>query len=61
MQLHCKVSDLSIVSSIPACCCAGIPIGQTSVFLVAFISFFLLAALFNGNYGESAIDDDATY
>lgn len=39
----------------------GIPIGQTSVFLVAFISFFLLAALFNGNYGESAIDDDETY
>ena len=40
---------------------AGIPVGQTSIFLVAFIGFFLLSAIFTGNYGESAIDDDKTY
>lgn len=40
---------------------AGIPLGQASVLLVAFISFFLLAALFNGQYGDKAIDDDRTY
>ena len=40
---------------------AGIPVGQTSLFLVAFIGFFLLAPIFTGNYGESAIDDDQTY
>jgi hypothetical protein len=40
---------------------AGIPLGQASVLLVAFISFFLVAALFNGEYGDKAIDDDRTY
>jgi hypothetical protein len=40
---------------------AGIPVGQTSIFLVAFIGFFLLSAIFTGNYGEDAIDDDKTY
>lgn len=39
----------------------GIPVGQASLGLIAFISFFLFAALFNGNYGESAIDDEKTY
>ncbi len=40
---------------------AGIPLGQASILLVAFISFFLLAAVFNGEYGDKAIDDDKTY
>jgi photosystem II protein len=39
----------------------GIPLGQASVLLIAFISFFLLAAVFNGEYGDKAIDEDRTY
>jgi len=39
----------------------GIPLGQASLGLVAFISFFLVAAVFEGNYGEEAIDDDSIY
>ncbi|EIE19148.1 hypothetical protein COCSUDRAFT_59631 [Coccomyxa subellipsoidea C-169] len=39
----------------------GIPLGQASVLLVAFISFFLVAAIFNGEYGDKAIDEDRTY
>ena len=34
---------------------------QASLGLVAFISFFLVAAVFEGNYGEEAIDDDSIY
>lgn len=39
----------------------GIPLGQASILLVAFISFFLVAAVFNGEYGDKAIDDERTY
>lgn len=41
--------------------CTGIPLGQASVLLVAFISFFLVAAIFNGEYGDKAIDENRTY
>jgi photosystem II protein len=37
----------------------GIPIGQQSIFLLLFISFFLFAALFEGNYGDPK--DESTY
>jgi photosystem II protein len=37
----------------------GIPIGQQSIFLLAFIGFFLFAALIEGNYGDP--EDDSTY
>eukprot|EP00891_Asterochloris_glomerata_P009902 jgi/Astpho2/9902/Aster-06614 len=30
----------------------GIPLGQVSIFLVAFIAFFFFAAIFTGNIGE---------
>lgn len=39
----------------------GIPIGQASVGLLTFIGFFLVSALFEGNYGDEAINDDKTY
>ncbi|KAK9838122.1 hypothetical protein WJX81_002596 [Elliptochloris bilobata] len=39
----------------------GIPLGQASIGLVIFISFFLVAAVFEGNYGEDAISDDSMY
>ena len=62
-------SSLTNYTEVPLCAgvlnslgrLAGIPVGQASLGLIAFISFFLFAALFNGNYGESAIDDDKTY
>lgn len=34
---------------------------QASIGLVIFISFFLVAAVFEGNYGEDAISDDRMY
>lgn len=34
---------------------------QASIGLVIFISFFLIAALLEGNYGEDAISDDSMY
>lgn len=37
----------------------GIPIGQQSVFLLAFIGFFLFAAVLEGNYGDP--EDNSTY
>jgi len=37
----------------------GIPIGQQSIFLLAFIGFFLFAALIEGNYGDPK--DSSTY
>ena len=39
----------------------GIPLGTASIGLVVFISFFLFAALFEGNYGDKAIDEDSSY
>lgn len=32
---------------------------QASIGLVIFISFFLVAAVFEGNYGEDAVKDDS--
>jgi hypothetical protein len=34
---------------------------QASIGLVIFISFFLVAAVFEGNYGEDAVKDDSIY
>ena len=34
---------------------AGIPLGQVSIFLVAFIAFFFFAAIFTGNIGETRL------
>ena len=34
---------------------AGIPLGQVSIFLVAFIAFFFFAAIFTGNIGETGV------
>lgn len=39
----------------------GIPLGTASIGLVIFISFFLVAALFEGNYGDEAINEDSSY
>jgi len=39
----------------------GIPVGQASIGLLIFIAFFLVAAVFTGNYGDEAINDDKTY
>ena len=39
----------------------GIPLGTASIGLVAFISFFLFAALFEGNYGDEAINEESSY
>lgn len=46
-HLKCFVKR-SVVSG----CSAGIPLGQVSIFLVAFIAFFFFAAIFTGNIGE---------
>jgi TRAP-type C4-dicarboxylate transport system permease large subunit len=37
------------------------PHAQASIGLVIFISFFLVAAVFEGNYGEDAVKDDSIY
>jgi len=39
----------------------GIPVGQASIGLLIFIAFFLVAAVFTGNVGDKAINDDKTY
>lgn len=39
----------------------GIPLGQASIGLVAFILFLLVAAVFEGNYGFNNTDDKSEY
>lgn len=39
----------------------GVPISQVSIGLLAFISFFLVAAVFEGNYGEESKEDYSQY
>lgn len=39
----------------------GIPVGQASIGLVAFILFLLVAAVFEGNYGPNNLDDKSEY
>ena len=39
----------------------GIPLSQAGIGLIAFISFFLVAALLEGNYGEKTAADKSQY
>ena len=39
----------------------GVPLSQAGIGLIAFISFFLVAAVFEGNYGEEMSDDKSQY
>ena len=39
----------------------GVPISQVSIGLIAFIAFFLVAAVFEGNYGEEKKEDYSQY
>lgn len=39
----------------------GVPISQVSIGLLAFIGFFLVAAVFEGNYGEEKKEDYSQY
>lgn len=39
----------------------GVPISQVSFGLVAFIAFFLVAAVFEGNYGDKEKEDYSQY
>ena len=39
----------------------GIPLSQASLGLLAFITFFLVAAVFEGNYGEETSEDKSQY
>ena len=39
----------------------GIPLSQASIGLLAFISFFLVAAVFEVNYGEETSEDKSQY
>lgn len=39
----------------------GVPISQVSIGLLAFIGFFLVAAVFEGNYGEENKEDYSQY
>lgn len=39
----------------------GIPLSQAGIGLIAFISFFLVAALLEGNYGEKTSADKSQY
>ena len=39
----------------------GVPISQVSIGLIAFIAFFLVAAVFEGNYGEENKEDYSQY
>ena len=39
----------------------GIPLSQASIGLLAFIAFFLVAAVFEGNYGEETSEDKSQY
>lgn len=39
----------------------GVPLSQAGIGLIAFISFFLVAAVFEGNYGEEMNEDKSQY
>lgn len=52
---------ISVTLNYVECYLADIAVVQASIGLVIFISFFLVAAVFEGNYGEDAIDDDRIY
>ena len=48
----CDTLKCFVERSVVSGCSAGIPLGQVSIFLVAFIAFFFFAAIFTGNIGE---------
>ena len=39
----------------------GVPLSQAGIGLIAFISFFLVAAVLEGNYGEEMNEDKSQY